>query len=99
MEITRQDVIHTAKLARLELTEEEIVRFGKELTQITDYVAQLRQAVAGETETRSAHAPVRVSDRANLRNDEVHPDSVGEIVLENAPDSDGRFFRVPKVID
>lgn len=97
MAITRQDVIHTARLARLELTEDEIVRFGKELSQITEYMAQLRQAVTGETS--AAPAPRRVSDRAGLRDDDVHPDSVGRIVLENAPESDGQFFRVPKVID
>lgn len=97
MAITRQDVIHTAKLARLELAEDEIVRFGKELTQITGYMAQLRQAVAGETS--DGPAPKRVSDRVGLREDAVHPDSVGKAVLDNAPGSDGRFFRVPKVID
>ncbi len=97
MPITREDVIHTAKLARLELTEDEIVRLGQELTQITDYMAQLRQAVAGETS--SATVTGRVSDRVTLRDDEVYPDPVGKIVLENAPDSDGQFFRVPKVID
>ena len=97
MAITRQDVIHTAKLARLELTEDEIVRFGKELSQITDYMAQLRQAVAEETP--SGQPPMRVSDRASLRAISVLPDSVGRVVLENAPDSDGQFFRVPKVID
>lgn len=97
MAITRADVIHTAKLARLELTDDEIVRLGAELTQITGYMAQLRQAVTGDTS--SATVTGRVSDRSSLRDDEVHPDSVGRIVLENAPDSDGQFFRVPKVID
>jgi len=97
MAITRKDVIHTARLARLELTDEEIVRFGKELTQITNYMAQLRQAVAGAPP--SAPVSVRASDRASLRDDVVYPDAVGKTVLENAPDNDGQFFRVPKVID
>ena len=60
-------------------------------------MAQLRQAAADET----AGAPVtgRVTDRATLRDDVVHPDPIGKTVLENAPGSDGEFFRVPKVID
>ena len=97
MAITREEVIHTAKLARLELTEDEIVCLGKELTRITDYMAQLREAAAGEKSPGPNRK--RVTDRATLRNDEVHADSVGETVLEHAPDREGRFFRVPKVID
>ena len=97
MAITREDVIHTAKLARLELTADEIVRLGGELTRITDYMAQLREAVAGEKSP--GPKPGRVTSRATLRNDEAHPDSIGETVLEHAPDREGRFFRVPKVID
>jgi aspartyl-tRNA(Asn)/glutamyl-tRNA(Gln) amidotransferase subunit C len=97
MAITREDVIHTAKLARLELTEDEIVRLRMELTRITDYMAQLREAAAGEKSP--GPKPGRATSRATLRNDEVHPDSTGETVLEHAPDSEGRFFRVPKVID
>jgi aspartyl-tRNA(Asn)/glutamyl-tRNA(Gln) amidotransferase subunit C len=97
MTITREDVIHTAKLARLELTEDEIVRFGDELSRITDYMAQLAEAVAGDTSSAPASPPT-VSD-TTLRADEIHPDSVGKTVLAHAPDSKGPFFRVPKVIE
>ena len=97
MPITREIVVHTAKLARLELTDDEIDRLGSELTQITGYIAQLAEAVAGDMSAEPLshlHAEAEA-----LREDEVRPNSVGKSVLAHAPDSAGSFFRVPKVIE
>jgi len=97
MPITREIVVHTARLARLELTDDEIDRLGAELTQITDYIAQLSEAVTGDTPV----APLSHlhADAEALREDQVQPNSVGKSVLAHAPDSEGPFFRVPKVIE
>jgi aspartyl-tRNA(Asn)/glutamyl-tRNA(Gln) amidotransferase subunit C len=92
--ITPQQVRHVAKLARLTLTEPQLQRLETELESILEYVAKIEQADVAGVEPM-AHA-------ANLTNvfraDEVQPSLPLEHVLQNAPQTDGPFFKVPKII-
>ena len=96
MAITPEDVAYTANLARLELTDEEIGRFGRELTRITEYMAQLSEALTSN-ESLEPLLPLN-KDAVALRDDVVTLSFDQQTAVSQAPDSKDGFFRVPKVI-
>lgn len=96
MAITDQDIVHTANLARLALTDEEIERFGRELSRITEYMAQLSEAITGD-ESLEPVLPL-IKDAEALRDDVVTVSFDQRTAVSQAPDSRDGFFRVPKVI-
>ncbi|MBI5867813.1 MAG: Asp-tRNA(Asn)/Glu-tRNA(Gln) amidotransferase subunit GatC [candidate division Zixibacteria bacterium] len=96
MPISPEDVAHTAKLAQLELTEAEIERFCRELGRITEYMAQLSEAITGD-EPSEPVLPL-IKNAQALRDDVVVPSFDQKTALSQAPDSKDGFFRVPKVI-
>jgi aspartyl-tRNA(Asn)/glutamyl-tRNA(Gln) amidotransferase subunit C len=91
MAITREEVLHVAALARLELSDEEVERFQEQLSAILEAVgkvAELDLADVGPT----AH-PL---DLSNVwADDETRPCLPVDEALANAPDRDGALFRVP----
>jgi aspartyl-tRNA(Asn)/glutamyl-tRNA(Gln) amidotransferase subunit C len=96
MSITPEDVAHTAKLARLELTPDELKRFGRELARITDYMAQLSEALTDDVPSDPV-LPL-VADVDAMRDDVVTPSLDQETAISQAPDSSNGFFRVPRVV-
>jgi len=96
MAITHEDVVHTARLARLELTDEEIDRLGRELSRITEHMAQLSEALTGH-ESPEPVLPL-IKDAEALREDAVVPSFDQQTALQQAPDSRDGFFRVPRVL-
>lgn len=89
-----EKVRHVAKLARLAIPDEQLPRFTEQLESILEYVEQIKQADVTGVEPM-AHA-VRLTNV--LRADVPQPALSTEQVLANAPDTDGPFFKVPKVI-
>jgi aspartyl-tRNA(Asn)/glutamyl-tRNA(Gln) amidotransferase subunit C len=96
MTITREDVIYTAKLARLALTPAEIDRYCDELSRITEYMAKLREAVADAGPCAPVLPLHKVAD--TLRDDEIQPHPSSQSAVSQAPDRRGPYFRVPAVI-
>jgi len=100
--VSRSDLLRVAELANLELTEHEEASMLRDLNSILDHVAQLN-----ELDTSSVPAMAQVGEvlggvsRASTtwRDDEVVPCLDRSLVMAAAPDSDGTFFRVPKVIE
>jgi aspartyl-tRNA(Asn)/glutamyl-tRNA(Gln) amidotransferase subunit C len=101
--VTTDDVKHVADLANLELTAEELPHFAKDLNSILGYIAQLN-----ELDTADVPPMAQVGDilgqspalaGASLRADAVRPSLERKLVMEEAPETDGRFFKVPKVIE
>ena len=83
-----------AKLARLNIKEDEKEQLMADFTQILDWVEKLK-----EIDTEDVEPLVHMSEEINrLREDEVKNQLTQEQALSNAPDADGQFFRVPKVI-
>jgi len=95
MKITRQEVEHVAKLARLELTEQEADTFTGQLDAILAYVDKLKE-LNTDGIIPTAHA---VPMENAFREDEVRPSIGVENALANAPARAESFFRVPKVIE
>ena len=91
--ITVKDVEHVAKLARLELTEEEKVLYTKQLGDVLKYVDQMN-----EVDTSNVKPMAQVVDLVNvMREDVVHYEHTKEELMANAPDIEGEFFKVPKI--
>ena len=95
-DITRADVAHLAGLARIQLREEELDRFGADLGKILDAVATVSLALegAGDVEPMSHPTPIRNV----FREDVVRPSLPPEAVLAGAPASEGQRFLVPKIL-
>jgi len=94
MKITREEVLHVAKLARLELTGEEVDRMTGQLDAILSYVAKLE-----ELDTTGVSVTTHTQQVVNaFREDEVRPSLPRERALANGPEQNGETFVVPRVI-
>lgn len=92
--ITADDVRKVAELARLALPEEKIATYTGQLERILDYVAHL-EAV----DTTDVPPTTRAVEVVNVtRDDRVEPTPVREQLLDQAPQREGDFFRVPKIL-
>ncbi len=89
--LSRDQVLHVARLARLELTDEEVERFGGELSKVLDHIEKI-----GELDLADVEPTSHVVEIENvLRADEPRPSLPREKVLESAPDAALGGFRVP----
>jgi aspartyl-tRNA(Asn)/glutamyl-tRNA(Gln) amidotransferase subunit C len=96
MPTDRIDIRHVARLARLALTEEEVATFGPQLGNLMTHVDAL---TALDTENVPATAQV-VPSRNVQRADALRPETMltREQALSNAPQAQGGFFRVPRIL-
>lgn len=94
MGISRDEVLHIARLARLELTEEEVSKFTNQLSQILEHAGKISQLDLKEVEPLT-HAV----DRRNVyREDRVEPGLSRDEALDNAPSSESDSFKIPPII-
>jgi aspartyl-tRNA(Asn)/glutamyl-tRNA(Gln) amidotransferase subunit C len=89
--ITREEVLHVARLARLELTDDEVDRFVVQLSAIIDAVSKVSELDLSDVPPTSH--PLAVSNVWD--EDEPRPCLPLEDVFANAPDRDGDYFRTP----
>ena len=95
MSLTKAEVEHVARLARLELSEAEQEEFTGQLNQILDFVAKLN-----ELDTSGIEPTAHAFPTSNVfRLDQAKPSLDPELALANAPDRSGDFFKVPKSIE
>jgi aspartyl-tRNA(Asn)/glutamyl-tRNA(Gln) amidotransferase subunit C len=94
MPITRDDVIHVAQLAHLDLTEEEVDRLEQQLGVILEAVGKVAELDLADVPPTSH--PLDVVNA--WAEDTPRPSLPLEDVFANAPDRDGDFFRVPPTI-
>jgi len=92
--LTEGQVRHVAKLARLNCSEEEITMFTRQLGAILEYVAQLEELDTENVEPLAHCLPIHNV----FREDTVQPSLCNDEALKNAPNRDGEFFSVPKVL-
>jgi aspartyl-tRNA(Asn)/glutamyl-tRNA(Gln) amidotransferase subunit C len=92
--ITAEDVRKVAELARLDLPEEKIATYTTQLERILDYVAQLQGI-----DTEGVPPTTRAVEVVNVtREDGVVPTPVREELLDLAPQREGDFYRVPRIL-
>jgi len=89
------DIEKVARLARLELSEEEKKTFGNQLEQILAYMEQLNRLDTTGVEPTSHAIPIQNA----FRGDETRPSSLREEVLDIAPEEEDGHFRVPRIIE
>jgi aspartyl-tRNA(Asn)/glutamyl-tRNA(Gln) amidotransferase subunit C len=102
--VSIEEVERVAELANLDLDAAEKPRMQRDLNAILEYVAQLN-----ELDTAGIDPMAQVSDLLDagadtghgvaLRLDELRPSLNRALVMEEAPDTDGAFFKTPKVIE
>ena len=95
MAISREEVEHVARLARLQLTEEEIELFRDQLSAVLERATRI-QSLDLEQYPPTSH-PI---DLRNVWRDDVvvEPES-SDATLANAPQREGTFFRVPRILE
>jgi len=95
--ISKEQVEHIAKLARIELTEKEKEKFAIELSSILDYIDKLNKV-----DTSKVKAISQITDLKNIfREDEVRvkEKDTRDKILKNAPSKKGDYFKVPKILE
>jgi aspartyl-tRNA(Asn)/glutamyl-tRNA(Gln) amidotransferase subunit C len=93
--ISKDDVTHVARLARLALTDAELETMREQLNAILAHIDALKAVDTSGVEPTS-HA---VPQFNVMRDDEPRPSFPAEEMLANAPDRAGEFFRVPRIIE
>lgn len=95
MAINQEEVIHIAKLARIEFTKEEDQKLTEELSEIIDYVEALEKA-----STEGLDSIGQISGLENvMREDEIKTGISIEKILQNAPDKYDNFIKTKKVFE
>lgn len=92
--ISRDEVAHLAKLARMTVTEEELDVFAGQLDQILDSVAQVGEVAHDDIPPMSHAVPLANTFRA----DQVHPGLSQEQALSGAPAAEDGRFRIPRIL-
>lgn len=94
MEITKKDIEHIAMLSSLNLNEDEIKEYSKDMSDIVSFVDKINELDTGDvSETSFALEGVNV-----FRKDEVKASFDRELIMQNAPSSNGVSFQLPPVI-
>jgi aspartyl-tRNA(Asn)/glutamyl-tRNA(Gln) amidotransferase subunit C len=111
VKVTEKDVAYVADLANLELTSEERVRLLRDLNSILEYVDRLNELDTSNVQPMAQVSDRYGTDRSKKGADRyayasredilegLRKSLPREVALANAPDTDGTFFRVPKVIE
>lgn len=95
MAISKEEIIHIAKLASLNLSETEIERYAKDMTEILDFANMINSV-----DTNQIKETIAANENYNVfRKDEVIPSVDRDVLLQNAPSKDEGMFRIPKVIN
>lgn len=101
--VSLEEVRHVAALANLELTAEEVPRMASDLHAVLGYIAQLDELeiadVPAMAQVADALGAVAATGGESLRTDATRTSVDRSAVMKEAPETDGRFFKVPKVIE
>lgn len=93
--ISKEEIIHIANLARLNLSEEELERYTNDMEEILEFANMINNV-----NTEGLNETIAANERSNvMRKDEVKPFKNRDLLLSNAPSQDDGMFRIPKVIN
>ncbi len=95
MALTTEEVQHIAKLARLELTDEQREHYREQLSAILDYIAKLRRLDTTDVPPTAGGGLTQMI----LRRDESRPSLPTETLLANAPETEDDQFKIPPVFE
>ncbi len=95
MKLSREEVLHIARLARVDLTEDEITRYSEQLSNLLEHF-EILQRVDTEGVPPTAQS---VALSSVMRDDKVAPSFPAEDILANAPRREADCFRVKPVLE
>lgn len=95
MEISKEEILHIAKLASLKIKEEEIEEYRKNLADILNF-AKIINSVDTDNLEETNGATTNINF---LREDEVKEFEDKEKLMQNAPDQENNMFKIPKVLN
>lgn len=93
--LSTEQVKKIAKLARIRLSDEEVVHYGKEISGILSWIEMLQEVNTDKVPRMSSVSSIGLS----LRSDEVTDGDIQECILKNAPKNAFGCFEVPKVVE
>ena len=99
VKVTVEEVERVAELAHLQLTPDETGRILHDLNAILDYVAELNELDTAGIAPLASASELGEAVTSAMRADQVVPSLDRAVVMPQAPESDGVFFEVPKVIE
>lgn len=95
MAINKEEIVHIAKLASLNLSEKEIEVYTKDMQEIIEFANMIN-----DVNTEGMNETIAANEKSNvLRKDEVVNFGNRELLLSNAPSQDEGMFRIPKVLN
>ncbi|MDP2736297.1 MAG: Asp-tRNA(Asn)/Glu-tRNA(Gln) amidotransferase subunit GatC [bacterium] len=97
MQLSKDEIQHIAKLARLELTGEELKKYGDQLSAVLNYIDQLK-----EVDTKGVEPTAQVTGLENVLRKDIARDwdeKEIEAALKDAPEREERFIKVKRVIE
>ena len=95
MAISKDEIIHIANLASLNLSDEEIEKYTSDLQEILEFANTINNI-----NTEGINETIGANEKSNaFRKDEVKNFGTREILLKNAPSQDEGMFRIPKVLN
>ena len=95
MKLTREEVLHIARLARVALTEEEITRMGNQLSKLLDHFEVLQKVDTTDVPPTAQSVDLE----SVMRGEEIKPSLPVDDVLANAPRREDDCFRVRPVLE
>ena len=94
MEVSKEEILHIAKLANLNIKDEEIDKYAKNLEDILNFVK-----VLNDVDTDNVEESIGTTNSFNVfRKDEIKEFEDKEALLQNAPEQESNMFKIPKVI-
>ena len=94
--ISKKEIKKIASLAKIDIPDHEIELYADQISKILEYMSALNEVDTSNVEEFSNQL---LNDYQNIREDESEPSLEREDVIKLAPDSDGGYFKVPKIID
>jgi aspartyl-tRNA(Asn)/glutamyl-tRNA(Gln) amidotransferase subunit C len=97
MQLSREQVEHIAKLARLDLTEEELEKYGSQLSDVLSYIDQLQEVDVSDTEPTA-----QVTGLENVLREDVAEDwneQEKKAALSEAPELEDNQYKVKRVLE
>ena len=95
MPLTLEEVDHIARLARLELNQEQKARYREQLSHILDYIAKLRELDTTDVPPTAGGGLARMV----LRPDQARPSLPTDVLLKSAPETEDDQFKIPPVFE
>ena len=93
--ITKEEIKKISSLAKINIPDDELDSYSEQISKILDYMSTLNEVDTSEVEEFSN---ALFNSEQLMRDDEVEPSLNRDDILDIAPDSDGVYFKVPKVI-